>query len=223
MGYLDDLKRQAEEAKAKRAGDGGALERNTLTTDAACHAAARYMATLAQQLNVLQPMSRAVFRFDSQNEFRNLQLSEFKADSRLKKLRFADVFDHVVLSFSMKTGRKLTLSGDFPPSIEKLEARLLQCGARYSSEIIRDPANGRFLEKRFSVDADFRGTARLIPDHDTGWIEFQVANLDGFSTTTVHFPAIEVGTARLDDLARWITGEPNRFLDGGQGLRRVEL
>ena len=35
------------------------------------------------------------------------------------------------------------------------------------------------------------------------------------------FPAFEVGTARLDELARWITGEPNAFLRDGRNLRRV--
>ena len=222
MGYLDELKREADAVRAAQTVDVGALERNTLTTDGACQSASRYLGSLAQQLNVLQPKSRGVFRFDSQNEFRNLQLTDFRADSRMKKLRDASVFDHVALSFTMKTGRKIMLAGDFPPTIEKLEARLNQCGAPYDSEIIRDTESGKFIEKRFTVKAEFRGTVKLLPDHDIGWIEFQVANLDGFGTTTVFFPAIEIGSQRLDELAKWITGQPNRFLEGGQGLRRIE-
>jgi hypothetical protein len=52
----------------------------------------------------------------------------------------------------------------------------------------------------------------MIPDHDTAWIQFQVVNLEGFETVTVQFPAFEVGSQRLDELARWIVGEPNGFL-----------
>ena len=63
---------------------------------------------------------------------------------------------------------------------------------------------------------------RMLPDHDTAWIQFQVVNLEGFETVSVHFPAFEVGSQRLDELARWIVGEPNRFLNDGQNLRRVE-
>lgn len=53
MGYLEDLKRQADEALARQSQDTGALERNALVTDSACQSAARYLASLARQLNVL--------------------------------------------------------------------------------------------------------------------------------------------------------------------------
>ena len=87
--------------------------------------------------------------------------------------------------------------------------------------MIRDPDNGKFIEKRFDFIADFQTSVRVIPDHDAGQIAFHVANLDGFETVRVVFPAFEVGTARLDELARWITGEPNEFLRDGLHLRRV--
>ena len=222
MGYLDELKQQADAAKAQNTLDIGALERNALVTDAACQSAFRYFATLAQQLNVLQPASKGEFRLDRNTAFKDLRRTDFRADSRLRKLRAAEVFDHVVLGFDMRSGRRITLSKDFPPAIEKLESRLAQCGASFQSEVLRDPGNGRFIEKRYEIAADFHGTIRLIPDHDSGWIQFQIVNLDGFETVTVQFPAFEVGPARLDELARWIVGESNAFLRDGHQLRRVE-
>lgn len=221
MGYLDELKRQADAERAKHTLDIGALERNTLLVDSACHSTSRYFGTLAQQLNVLQPLSRAVYRFDKKTSFTNLKLTGFRADSRLKKLRSTEVFDFVVLAFQLKTGSRISLAKDFPPAIDKLEAKLQQCGTPFESEIVRDP-NGRFLEKRFQFLADFNGYVRLLPDHDTGWVRFQIVNLDGFETVTVAFPATEVGSGRLDELARWIVGEPNSFLKDGHELRRVE-
>jgi hypothetical protein len=222
MGYLDELKQQADAAKARLTVDTGALERNTLMTDAVCHSTFRYFSTLAQQLNVLQPVSKAEFRLDANTSFRNLKLGEFHADSRLRKLRNIEVFDHVMLVFEMKSGTRVSLAKDFPPSIDKLEARLAQCGASFHSDVVRDPNSGRFLEKRYDIAADFRGTVRLTPDHDSAWVQFQIVNLEGFETVTVQFPAFEVGSARLDDLARWIVGEPNAFLRDGHQLRRVE-
>jgi hypothetical protein len=222
VGYLDELKRQADEARALTSVDLAALERNSLVTDGACNAAFRYLASLAQQLNVLQPVSKAVYRFDAKNTFRNLKMSNFRCDSRQRRNRNAEVFDHVVLGFDVKTGTRVTIAKDFPPEIDKLEARLTQCGAKYSSENLVDSANGRFLEKRFEFKADFTGLVRLLPDHDTAWIKFEVVNLDGFETVSVHFPAFEVGSQRLDELARWIVGEPNGFLRDGHNLRRVE-
>ena len=221
MGYLDELKRQAEEARAQQTQDIGALQRNAMVTDSACQVAARYLNTLAQQLNVLQPASKAVWRLDNRTVFNQLRFGDFRADSRMKKLRHAEVFDHVVLNFSARTGQRVTLAKDFPPEIEKLESRLRQCGANYESEVIRDPENGRFVEKRFQFVADFVSSVRLLPEHDAARIDFLIINLDGFETVRVSFPAFEVGSARLDDLARWIVGEPHHFLRDGQHLRRV--
>ncbi|MGZ5132721.1 MAG: hypothetical protein ACXWJ1_15515 [Caldimonas sp.] len=222
MGYLDDLKRQAEALRAQQTLDTAALQRNALVTDAACQSAFRYFASLAQQLNVLQPVSRAVFRLDARNTFRNLKLTNFRADSRLRKLRGAEVFDHVILGFDLNTGTRVTLSKDFPPEIEKVEARLTQCGVKFHSETLYDSEDGRFLEKRYEFVADFRGVVRMTPDHDSAWIQFEVVNFEGFETVTVRFPAFEVGSARLDELARWLVGEPNAFLRDGHALRRVE-
>ena len=221
MSYLEELKRQADAALAQQSQDTGALERNALLTDSACQSAARYFATLARQLNVLQPLCKAVWRFDNKHVFSQLRFSDFRADSRLKKLRDAEVFDHIVLNFAAKTGTHVTIAKDFPPEIEKLEGRLRQCGAHYDSEVIRDPENGKFVEKRFEFIADFQSSVRLIPQHDSGRILFHLANLDGFETVSVAFPAFEVGSARLDELARWINGEPHTFLRDGLHLRRV--
>jgi len=223
VGYLEELKRQADAALAQKNQDIGALERNALLTDSACQSAARYFGTLARQLNVLQPECRAVWRFDNKNVFRQLRFSDFRSDSRLKKLRDAEVFDHVVLNFTARTGTRVVIAKDFPPEIERLEARLRQCGVFFESAIVRDPDNGKFLEKRFEFDADFQSSVRLVPDHDGGRITFHVANLDGFETVSVVFPAFEVGSARLDDLARWINGEPSGFLRDGLHLRRVAV
>jgi len=221
VGYLEELKRQADAALAQQTQDIGALQRNALLTDSACQTTSRYFGTLARQLNVLQPVSKATWRFDSRSSFSQLRFSDFRADSRLKKLRDEEVFDHVVLSFAAKTGTRVTIAKDFPPEIEKLEARLRQCGAHYDSEVIRDPENGGFVEKRFELLADFQGSVRLLPDHDAGRVAFHIANIDGFESVSVVFPAFEVGGARLDELARWITGEPHSFLRDGQHVRRV--
>ena len=54
----------------------------------------------------------------------------------MRKNRNAEVFDYVVLGFDLKTGTRVTIAKDFPPEIEKLEARLTQCGAEFHE---RDP------------------------------------------------------------------------------------
>ena len=221
MGYLEDLKRQADDVLAQQRQDVGALQRNALLTDAACQATSRYLSALARQLNVLQPVSKTVWWLDRKTSFSQLRFTEFRADARMKKLRDAEVFDQIVLNFTARSGSRVTIAKDFPPEIEKLESRLRQCGAHYDSEVIRDPETGKFVEKRFELVADFQSSVRVVPHHDSARITFHVANLDGFDTVSVVFPAFEVGTTRLDELARWITGEQHAFLRDGEHVRRV--
>lgn len=222
MGFLDDLKRQAEAAKAAQNTDAATLARNTALADAACKSAFQYLSTLGQQLEVLQPRSKTRYRLDTKTVFENLRYGGWRADARRKPLRGADVFDHVVLNFQLLSGAKVMFSKDFVADIEKVDARLRQSAAKVDREEIRNPDNGKLQQVRYEFVADFHGFVRLTPDHDRGVVQFQMVNFDGFESMTVEFPAIEITTARLDELARWLVGEPHQFLKDGQNLRRVE-
>lgn len=222
VGFLDDLKRQADAAKALQHTDTGALARNAQLADAACFGASTYFGSLAQQLDVLRPRSKGVFRLDKRHAFENLQLGDFRADSRRKQLRGADVFDHVVLRWKLTSGTRLALMKNFLPDIEQLESRLRRSGAQVNTQAIRHPDTAKLQEMRYELVADFFGSVTVTPEHDTGRVRFELVNLDGFEALTVEFPAFEVGSSRLDDLARWLMGEPHAFLKDGQALRRVE-
>jgi len=111
---------------------------------------------------------------------------------------------------------------DFMPEIEQLESRLRRSGAPFHAETVRDPQTLKLLEMRYELSADFEGAVTITPDHAQARLRFELVNLDGFETVTVDFAAIEVGTARMDELARWLVGEPQAFLQGGRNLRRIE-
>jgi hypothetical protein len=222
VGFLDDLKRQADEARARLDTDTSLLERNSAMADAACKTASSYFSTLVQQLNVLQPRSKASYRLDKRNAFEALQLCDFRFDARRTRLRGADVFDHVALRWRMTSGTRLALVKNFLPDIEQLESKLRRSGAQVDTEAVRNPETNKLQEMRYTLVADFEGAVNITPDHDHGRLRFELVNLDGFETVTVEFAAFEIGTGRMDELARWLLGEPHAFLRGGQALRRVE-
>jgi hypothetical protein len=222
VGFLDDLKRQADEAKARQTVDVGALERNTALADSAAKTASSYITSLVQQLIVLKPLSKVTYRLDKRNAFDALPMSDFRSDVRRKRVRGADVFDHVSLRWRLKSGKRLVLAKNFLPEIEQLESRLRRGGAQFHAATVRNAENNKLQEMRYEFVADFEAAVTVTPDHDTGRVRFELVNLDGFETINVDFAAFEVGNARLDELARWIMGEPHSFLKGGQGIRRVE-
>jgi len=222
VGFLDDLKRQADEARARQNTDTSHLERNTALADVACKTASGYFSSLVQQLNVLQPRSKVSYRLDRRHALADLLLCDFRADARRKRLRGAEVFDHVTLRWRLASGQRLALVKDFPPDIEQLESRLRRSGAQVHAETIRNPVNNKLQEMRYEFAADFEAAVTITPDHDAGRVRFEAINLDGFETVTLSFAAFEVGTGRMDELARWILGEQHGFFDGAQGMRRVE-
>jgi hypothetical protein len=222
VGFLDDLKRQADALRQQQSGDAAALARNVALTEAACRSVMSYFNVLIPQLNVLQPVSPATFRLDRQHAFEGLRLSEFRLDSRLKPGREGDVFDYIVVHWQLKSGESLQISKDFLPEMDKLESRLQQSGATVDNEAVRNPDNGKLIERRYSFLADFVGSVRLTPDHDQARVHLLAQNLDDFESVSVDFPAIAIGSAKLDELARWIVGHPHRVLEDGQNLRRHE-
>ena len=222
VGFLDDLKRQADAAKAAETTDVGALQRNAALADAACNTVFKYLNSLVQQLNVLQPVSKITYRLDKRHAIDKLKLTDFRADARRKRLRGAEVFDHVVFRYQMKSGQRLSLTKNFINDIELLESRLRRSGAPMRNEAVKNPETGKLTEMRYEIICDFNATVTITPDHDGGRVRFELINLDGFETVNVEFPAFEVGNARLDELARWLMGEPNNFLKDGLNLRRVE-
>jgi hypothetical protein len=222
VGFLDNLKRQADALKTQQSQDGATLARHTALVEAACKSTLQYWLELAPQLNVLQVKPKVRFSLDNRTPLENLVRCDFRVDSRRRQLRDQEVFDHVVLHGVQRSGQSLTLVKDFPPEIERLEARLRQAGITADVTAVRNPQNNSLQEMRYTFKADVVAMVRLLPDHDAGRVRFQVMNLDGFETLTAEFAAHQVGSGLLDELARWLTGEPHQFLKDALDRRLVE-
>ena len=87
MGFLDDLKRQADALQAQQQTDASALERNTQLADAACKSAFTYLDTLVRQLLVLKPVSKVRYELDRKTRFEGLPMTQLKVDARRRMLR----------------------------------------------------------------------------------------------------------------------------------------
>lgn len=222
VGFLDDLKRQAEAMKAGQSTDFAAAERNGLLTEAACKTVFTYFDTLIRQLDVLKPVSKTRYALDRRTVFDQLPMVELKIDARRRKLRGNDVYEYIALHGRLRNGQKLAFTKDFLPDIEKIDAKLRQGGAPVHAQAVRNPDNNKLLEMRYEVLVDFAFGVTVTPDHDNASVPFKVMNFDGFETVTLDLPAQEVGSARLDELAKWMLGEPHQFFAGARNLRRVE-
>lgn len=222
MGFLDDLKKQAQELQSRDQVDLAALGRNTALVEAAASSAARYLGELTRQLAVIKPTSPARYEIDRKASYQGLPLVDFRSDARKKRLRDEEVHDHVVFTCFARSGQSVKLTKDFINEIEKLEPRIRQSGVQCRSEAVRNPDNGKLQEMRYEFVADIVVSVRVLPLHDEGQLSFEVRNFDGLASVDCRLPAIEVGQARLDELAKWLLGQPHRFLDGALAVKRSE-
>ena len=227
MGYLDDLRKRADALAGQQRDDAEAFRRNAGAVETACMASFRYWLDLARQLNVLRPPVTARYPFDARNvldatSVADFRFDEFRVDSRLKKLREFEVHDHVVIACWARSGQHLTIAKNFPPDAERLEARLAQAGITPVLESVRDPESGRFIETRYSFDADVHVMVRLVPDHEQGRVKFEATNLDGLKSLVVEFAGADVNDALLDELSKWWLGDPSSFVTSGRVTRVVE-
>jgi hypothetical protein len=221
---LDKLKQDAEQLRSHQNLSQTERDALVLETEAACLTAFRYWVDLSKQLNVLQPAPRGRFVLDSKNAIEGLRFGQYRADIRKKGLASThDQTDHVALYCSLGTGQTLKLVKDFLPDMEKLEARLTQAGIRCQPEPIRNPDTGKLLEVRYEFVADITAGVRLTPNHDNATVQFQVNNLDGLVRWLVQFEARQVDTALLDELSKWLVGQPNDFVKRGKVLELKEV
>lgn len=220
MSFLDDIKRQAQAQQSRQQVDATALARNAALVEVACHAAFKYWLELAEQLNVLQPVSPSRYPIDSKHVLESVKMTQFRADSRRQQLHGQGNHSHVQLLWMLRSGQSVELCRDMPHELERLEKRLRQAGVDLQSENIRDPDTGRYLHTRLRFVADCTAGVRLEPLHEAGRVRFHALNVEGFGTVVQEFAAFEVGQRLLDDMARWMLGHPSPYPQAGRLVRR---
>jgi hypothetical protein len=71
--------------------------------------------------------------------------------------------------------------------------------------------------------ADVIAGVKVKPLHDEAKLQFQVNNLEGLSRWTVEFEASQVSHAVLDELSKWVVGQPNDFVRRGKLLEMKDV
>jgi len=222
MSFLDDLKRQASDLQAAKSIDQSALARNTNLAEAAAAEASRYLLELAKQLEVIRPVPKARYQFDSKTRVQGQPMQKFRFDSRRKRVRELDLIESISFGCVILGLEPVVLKKNFVPDIERLEARLWQSGTTVQGESVRDSESGRLVEMKYEFTPEVWVGLKIVPNHELGLLRFRMTNIDALETVECEFAPHEVGQRRLDELARWWIGHPHQFLDGAREVRRIE-
>ena len=215
MSFLSELKSRANALQGLELGAQRDLMASTEACEQACRTALAYLQDVCAQLNVIQPAAAGVYSLDGRSPFPALAQRNFRCDARRKMLRNAEVFDYIGVGWDLLPATGLvathTVSVNFPPDLERVANRLSVGQIQHERKDLRDAASGKLLAYEFDYQTASRAFITVTPEHDTGCIAFRVTNVGGFGVLNTVYPAAQVNTRLLDELAKKLVGQPSRF------------
>ena len=94
---------------------------------------------------------------------------------------------------------------------------------KHERKELRHPEKNTLQAIRFDYVTETRGSVVVTPDHDKAVLAFRLLNASGFEILNTTWPAPRIKTELLDELAKLIVGEPNRFCLNAMDMHRKTL
>lgn len=217
MGFLDELKSQADSLTKEKQAYQTNLVANAELVDARMRQTFSYLNDLCKQLDIIKPPSGQIFQLHGVGTFEQLMLVDFFADYRKRKFNDAEVFDVVTLQFKHHSALNIQLKKDMPHQIDQCEDALWRHNLKFKREDVRNE-EGKMRWTEFTIPCSINAEASVQGDYEHAQLIFKLKNFERFETLTVAFQAAIFGESILEDFARLIVGQPNRFLAQGQLL-----
>ncbi|MDB5931048.1 MAG: hypothetical protein JWR60_2755 [Polaromonas sp.] len=215
MSFLSELKSRASALQGLQSGALHDFAVNGKACEVACRMAVVYLQDLCAQLNVIRPPAAGAYSLDGKAPFPDLVQLNFRCDARRKMLRNAEVCDYIAMGWDLRpaTGAVAThsVSVNFPPDLERVTQRLSFGHVPHERKEQRHPESNKLLAYVFDYQTEARAFITLTPDHDTGAMAFRISNVDGFGILNTRYPAAQVTSALMDELAKKLVGQASRF------------
>jgi hypothetical protein len=215
VSFLKQLKVQASALQSQQTAQLQNFEANAAATEWACQTVWKYLQDLAQQLNVLTPDAPR-YSLNGKTPWPPMKLVEFRTDFRKKKLRDKDVFDFIAMGWDIvpKFGPPVggSVSVNFPPDLERVQKRLAFGHVEHEQKNVRHPEKNTLQAICFEYITKARGNVTVTADHDNAQLNFRLANADGFGVVTTSWAAAKMDHVLMDELAKLVVAQPNRFL-----------
>lgn len=211
MGLLDDLKKQADELKAKDVDKTESLRTTAVSVDHALRRAFLYLNDLGKQLNVVQMPSPFQFALPTVGDIDGLVIKDFFCDFRSKHFIDKDYYGEVHVAYRAWSEKVLTVKKG-PDDMEKFRDVLWQSNIEHKSEQFRNERKV-ITHEVFRVNCDFRVQMKIEGDHETGKLKVVSKNVAGFQVDLFNLLAMELNDAAVEELAKYFIGRPNKWGD----------
>lgn len=222
MSFLDELK-LVTRALQQDAVDPEVQERNQRLANEACRIAHDYWTELCAHLNLIQAPSAARYVLDGRQPLQGLLCKNFRVSPHLRLLPGgASQYDSVALVWHAVGTPRVRLEKELPRDIERLRTSLRQAGITAHEAGVRHPTTGRVQATAFEFQPDVTASVRVLPLPDSGRVRLIFTNIDQLERVEAEYPAVGLRAKLLDDIGRWIVGQPQRVLEYASEVKRFQ-
>jgi hypothetical protein len=211
VGLLDDLKKQADDLKAKDTDRTESMRTTAVAVDHALRRVFLYMNDLGKQLNVVQMPSPFKYNLHTVGDIDGLTLKDFFCDFRSKHFIDKDYYGEVHCAYRAWSDRVLTVKKG-PDEMEKFRDILWQSNIEHKSEQFRDQRKV-ITHEVFRINCEFRVQAKIEGDHETGKIKVVTKNVGGLEVDLFMLTALELNEKAVEEFAKYFIGRPNNWAD----------
>lgn len=227
VGFLDELKEQArtlQTAEGAAAGpDAETLARNRRLANGACRLAHDYWKELCEHLNLIRAPSKANYRLGAREPLEGLVCCNFRVLPQLKLLPGGEpLYESVLLAWQAEGEHLQRIEKEHPHEIDRLRATLMQAGIQPSEAAVRHAVTGRPQGTAFQFKPVVAASVRVTPLADAGKVRLTFVNIDQLERVEGEYPAAGLRARLLDEIGRWVVGQPHRVLEYAANLKRFQ-
>jgi hypothetical protein len=226
VGFLDELKEKARaRSTAEEAAgvDAETLARNRRLANGACRLAHDYWKELCEHLNQIGAPSQARYVLAGREPLQGLVCGNFRVLPQLRLLPGGEpLYESVLLAWHASADGVLRIEKESPKEIERVRAALMQAGIQSSEAPLRNAATGRVQGTVFQFKSSIAASVRVTPLADSGKVRLTFINLDQLERVEGEYPAAGLRARLLDEIGRWIVGQPHRVLEYAGNLKRFQ-
>lgn len=210
MGLLDDLERQAEALRQEQESARAAQLQKLQAIQPGLREALRYLSKFANALNIIKRPVYRSYHVDMTNKLEELAQCEYMVREKQQTLDNRDYLEEVAFLFRCVGTRNLTIEKTSAMAVSRLREYLWNYNIRFECREVTS-ARGQLERGTFTVFAEVSAAATFAGDWDTGKITLTLRNIEKVGVVAYQYDAVELNLALLEELAKFLLGEPNQL------------
>jgi len=222
MSLLEDLKKKAESLQTEEQQRSEQTLQNVTAVDQKLRKIFSYINELAKTLAVIKPEVPKPYVLGTAGTFEGLCQADHFADYRTNNLQDRECFDSVSFLFKSVAPQTLNVPFDDPFLAERFEKLLWEYSVIFKRDDVLN-AQRKIAKVNFRVPCEVRSEILFQGEHEAGLVRITCKNIGYFGHDELVFEHDEIDTAWLDELAKFVMGQPTPFKLGGKRQQQVVI